>query len=1428
MSARHHTLAAGVLAALATHTSIAAQTVPTTPSEVAQTNASSAKALLEQGRYWQDKDNDARAAEAWGRLLQVAPTHPEALYNLGLLELKTRRTARAQEYLTQLRALPSTELYSAQLEQAIALSNTGKAKELEQARLLAGSGELDKAIAQYRSVFGGKQPQGKLALEYYGYLGYTEGGWEESRQGLERLVKEFPDDPQASLVLAKLLTRNEKTRVDGIKRLAKLSTRPDIGGDAAESWRVALTWLGPPRPSEAPLFHAYLKAHPDDAEIRAQLSRTRAASPSRSRTAPATLSPQDRALASAFKALEDGDLAQAEAGFDAILQAKPKLSDALGGMGVLRMRQNRPDDAVELLTQATRQAGARAAWKPVLGTAQYWSLVGRAEQARERGELEAAQQLLEQATKLTRNDNTAEIALGRIQSERGRNDLAEKTYRGVLTQDRDNLIALQGLVNVLAQTDRVDEALRLIEPLTPEQQEKIGTVGQLRAVQARSAAKAAAARGDDAAAQRFLEDGLRLDPNEPWLRLDLARLYLKAGANTDARNVVDGLLLTNPDMSGALLASALLSAQMQEWEKALNTLEKISPSDRTQEVLTLHKQVWTRYQIDQATQLARQGKKAEAKAMLAQLESETRQDSSLIGAVSAAYIDAGEPAYALGLLRQATARTTKPDNDLLLQYAAALLKTSQDVEAAGILRQLQTRTLTASQQSNFEDLRRLYTVRQADALRARGKVADAYDVLAPVLAQYPNDPLVVGALARMYSAAGDNAKSLELHKQLLQKDPDNTDLLLAAAQAASQAKDRDYADSALNKALGLKPQDPTVLAAAARIYKSQGKSGKAAEYLKAAIAAQHAQAKQQSVAASMPPAAVAQSAGKDDNPFANLPGQTRSNPATITSLDPAQAQAMPVASASAPVFSELRPTPATYGAAAKTGNAHKPAKPAPALVSAPIASSPRNLESSTVSSVRADLDSAVVAMPDSPPTGADALREARATSLAPIPDAVVQSAPLPPPAVLASQQPSLPPSPFRRSVASAEQGSAPARTLEQELDEIQQARSATVTVGTTVRRHNGASGTGRLVDVETPITVSFPVGDDKAFVQVTPVSLGAGSVDTSFAASSAFGGGPAAALAQQAGLVGAPEEQKARGVGIAVGYEVSGLKLDLGVTPLGFRYRNIVGGARFDGEIDSNGIDDPRVSYGIDVSRRAVTDSVLSFAGARDSRTGESWGGVTRTGGRLSGGLHFEDYGFYGNVGWHSLNGHNVQSNSSWTGGAGAYVNLIREPNRSLTTGLNIIGMAYDKNLGYYTYGQGGYFSPKQFILASIPLSWVERKGRFSYQLKGSLGVQHIKQDASPYFADPARQTTAEAIAAANGTQASYGAASKTGLGYGLAAAMEYQLAPKWFLGANLSIDNARDYRQFIGGVYLRYALEAQTGPVPMPVSPFASPYALE
>jgi hypothetical protein len=58
--------------------------------------------------------------------------------------------------------------------------------------------------------------------------------------------------------------------------------------------------------------------------------------------------------------------------------------------------------------------------------------------------------------------------------------------------------------------------------------------------------------------------------------------------------------------------------------------------------------------------------------------------------------------------------------------------------------------------------------------------------------------------------------------------------------------------------------------------------------------------------------------------------------------------------------------------------------------------------------------------------------------------------------------------------------------------------------------------------------------------------------------------------------------------------------------------------------------------------------------------------------------------------------------------------------------------------------------------------------------------------------------------------------------------AMEYQLHPQLFLGGSFALDNARDFRdfrEFKGGLYLRYALQPQSSVPAMPARQLQSPY---
>ncbi|MBV6288885.1 cellulose synthase subunit BcsC-related outer membrane protein [Pseudomonas aegrilactucae] len=1326
MPSRRQALAIGVLAALIHNSSFA---------ELSENG----KVLLEQGQYWQARKDKNRATEAWRKLLLIDPQQADALYGLGLLELDGNRAQGAKRYLDQLKQSHPGERQTLLLEQEIALHNSDNTAQLEQARQLAESGELDQAVTVYRQLFDGKLPQGELGLEFYSYLGYTQGGWQEARQGLERLQGLAPNNAKIKLNLAKLLLRNESTRIEGIGRLSTYTTDPEIGSEAVEGWRQGLSWLGAPRPAEVPLFDAYLKAYPDDEEIRNQLK-------SGARATQASAAPQQNAhLLRGFKALDANDLNQAEQSFQARLREQAQDADALGGLGIVRQRQGRLGDADALFRQAISR-GNSSRWQSALQGNRYWVLLEQANAARDAGNPQSARELLQRAIAMNPRQVQGHISLADLQAAQGQFDTAEVTYRQALSLDAGNPDALRGLVSVLAQNGKLSESQRLIDGLSDAQRQRLGDLRVLRAAIAVGQARDLERSGDLAGARKALEEAVRNDPQNVWARYDLAQLYLKADAPGKARQTIDDMLKANPQRAEALYASALFASRLGEWQSTQRSLAQIPVAQRTAAMQALAEETELRLLASEAASLAKQGQRQQAMKLLQRAEPGAANNPDMLSALASAYIDIGQTEHALAMLRTAIAQSSTPSPALRLAYAGALLKAGDDMQVSQILRELRSQPLQAAEQRSYDDLVFQYTVRQADLLREKGDLVAAYDTLAPALAQRPQDPQAVSSLARMYLDNRNPDKAVELFTPLLRQYPDNADVQMGAAQAYLAAGDAGKAEQAVQSALQLAPQNPQILTSAAGYYRGRGKLAKAEQLYAQALALQAPP--EQHVLNPFGQAIAA-------NPFVGQPGQrkqSRLNEAALAEIpEPAQTQV-----------------------------------------------SARNSDS---------FDAPVLlASRDSEPGLRTASRGA-ASSTAPAPVD-------------------------------------PRAAIQTELDTLREARSPQIKQGVTFRGNDSESGLGKITDVEAPLEISVPWNDDRLALRITPVSLNAGGVSSEPADRFRFGGftteqianlgnaGSQEQIAQAASdlFFGSTGKQKDTGVGFAVAYENPslGLKSDLGVSPVGFLYSTAVGGISLDRSFSEGS----NWRYGLNLSRRSVTDSLTSFAGARDARSGLEWGGVTANGGRLQLGYDNQRYGVYGYGSWHKLVGHNVDDNTRTELGSGIYWYLLNNQDKRLTAGLSVTGTQYDENQSFFTYGHGGYFSPQNFFSIAIPVNWAHRGPDWSYQVNGSLGMQHIEQDGAPYFPRDARLQAAfdqaSQILAQNGTdfRTRYASQNKSGIGYSLGASGEYRLGDGFFFGGTLGVDNARDYQQWTGGLYLRYLFDDGHGAMPLPVNPYRSPYS--
>jgi hypothetical protein len=261
---------------------------------------------------------------------------------------------------------------------------------------------------------------------------------------------------------------------------------------------------------------------------------------------------------------------------------------------------------------------------------------------------------------------------------------------------------------------------------------------------------------------------------------------------------------------------------------------------------------------------------------------------------------------------------------------------------------------------------------------------------------------------------------------------------------------------------------------------------------------------------------------------------------------------------------------------------------------------------------------------------------------------------------------------------------------------------------------------------------------------------------------------------------------------------------------LGFQVANVVGGLSYRDNLGD-------LQLKLDLSRRPVTDSLLSYAGTRDDVTGRTWGGVTATGGRVEIGVEQGRFGLFGYGGLHALTGKNVVSNSRFEVGGGAYYKVLQEADMEFTAGVSVTALGYKRNLRYFTLGHGGYFSPQRYFSLALPLELAGRYGKMAYKLDGSIGIQNFRENSTAYFpGDATQQANWETVATANSVAAPtgvtyrsfYPSQSKSGLGFRLGAEAEYQFAPQWMVGGKVGIDNASSYTQTSGMVYVKYSFD--------------------
>ena len=410
------------------------------------------------------------------------------------------------------------------------------------------------------------------------------------------------------------------------------------------------------------------------------------------------------------------------------------------------------------------------------------------------------------------------------------------------------------------------------------------------------------------------------------------------------------------------------------------------------------------------------------------------------------------------------------------------------------------------------------------------------------------------------------------------------------------------------------------------------------------------------------------------------------------------------------------------------------------------------------------------------------------------------------------------------------------RSLRSDVETLYQQQNPTLTVmQDSGRRSDGTPGISRLSRDTRIVHLDAPFAGGLGWARLEQVRLDARRFETDANGfhDQDFGSCDLSLLRPDGSSLQAPgcdtrlRQRMNSGAGFAVGWRTldDRWNLDIGHTPAGYAVGNWLGGVTVNGDLG-------RLGWGATLSRRPMTNSLLSQAGAIDPRSGIVWGGVTANGVTFS--LGYDEggrNGIWSNWSWHRLTGRNVMDNDRARAMAGWYHKLIQRPDLRLDVGLTGMYWRYAHDLGGYSLGQGGYYSPQRYASLSVPLSLAWRNDDWSVRVDASLSVSNARTASisrfpeqsliervieqlqplyGPLTLDPAGLYTADS--------------SSTGTGHRLYMAVERRLGDHLVFGAAGTVQRSQDYSPNTFQIYLRSTLKPWQGNLPLPVSPLV-PY---
>jgi predicted Zn-dependent protease len=690
--------------------------------------------LIHSARYWEAHDRADLAQLALKKLVAARPDSPDALLELGELDLRINNFADAGEVGGTLAARfkGSAAAREFAVEYRIATRDRLKFASIRRMVEIGQTADLRAALGR---LFPEGPPGESLGLDYYYLLASSTDGFGSALEGVKRLAARHPDDPRYQIVLARMMLKQRELQLDGVQLLERLARRDDVSAaDVDSALAGGLLRMGPER-APGTTIDAYLRRHPEDTDVAAL-------------------------RASQQQVLEERELLVPE-----------------------RLAAITPDLQNRLAHQLSSSTGGSAQARE---QARAW--LARSVTSREAHRPQIAATELRAAFAFSRGQYESEIDIAKDLEAQQVPQEAGELLASASRLDPTSAWLFETWVRWLMSHGRLAEAIDLLEHRPIDRKWSQSDRDALLA--STFAQRASEESGDTEAAIADLEAAVRLSPRDPWTRYRLAEIYSARHEPDQGRRVMSEGAQNTPGDRDMRYAQALYLSSIEDTEAALAALEAIDPARRDAEVAALHDRLRVALARSEARRRKSAGDLGGARNALLRVEPIATHSIDRAAELAYSWVELGDAAHGIALMQPYLSVSPGPDAKTLLLYARVLNSADDDERLRAALEKLEAGPpLSEADRNEIQRMERDLDHRSIRALLRAHDYGEARRRLDGLLAKSPNDRALRVDRADLDLAAGHPRAARDRYAVLVAEDPDDLDTRLSYVRALTDSGD---------------------------------------------------------------------------------------------------------------------------------------------------------------------------------------------------------------------------------------------------------------------------------------------------------------------------------------------------------------------------------------------------------------------------------------------------------------------------------------------------------------------------------------------------------------------------------------------------------------------------------------------------------------